>query len=117
MRAFAFCLLCLVAASGCTRTKGPSQTLDKYGRALKNHDFGSAYDLMSSSFRGKVSREDYVRMMRDNPRVAIKPPPFEIPPFELKMAWSPLLQRNPGHQWMRRLIGEVARELDGDAAA
>ena len=23
---------------------------------------------MSSSFRGKVSREDYVRMMRDNPR-------------------------------------------------
>jgi DNA-binding transcriptional LysR family regulator len=56
-------------------------------------------------------------LMRDNPRVVIKPPPFEIPPFELKMAWSPLLQRNPGHQWMRRLIGEVARELDGDAAA
>ena len=55
-------------------------------------------------------------LMRDNPRVVIKPPPFEIPPFELKMAWSPLLQRNPGHQWMRRLIGEVARELDGDAA-
>lgn len=56
-------------------------------------------------------------LMRDTPRVVIKPPPFEIPPFELKMAWSPLLQRNPGHQWMRRLIGEVARELDGDAAA
>jgi DNA-binding transcriptional LysR family regulator len=56
-------------------------------------------------------------LMRDNPRVAIKPPPFEIPPFELKMAWSPLLQRNPGHQWMRRLIGEVAREIDGDTAA
>ncbi|MBP9032575.1 MAG: LysR family transcriptional regulator [Pseudomonadales bacterium] len=55
-------------------------------------------------------------LMHDNPRVAIKAPPFEIPPFELKMAWSPLLQRNPGHQWMRRLIGEVARELDGDAA-
>ena len=45
-----------------------SQTLDKYGRALKNHDFSAAYELMSSSFRGKVSREDYVRMMRDNPR-------------------------------------------------
>lgn len=57
-----------VVAIGCSRPKGPSQTLDKYGRALKNHDFASAYDLMSSSFRGKVSREDYVRMMRDNPR-------------------------------------------------
>lgn len=67
MRALTICL-CLVAASACTRGKGPNQTLDKYGRALKNHDFGAAYDLMSSSFRGKVSRDDYVRMMRDNPR-------------------------------------------------
>ena len=63
------CLVALViGGAGCGRPKGPSQTLDKYGRALKNHDFASAYDLMSSSFRGKVSREDYVRMMRDNPR-------------------------------------------------
>ncbi len=56
------------AFAGCGRGKGPSQTLDRYGRALKNHEFGAAYDLMSSSFRSKVSREDYVRMMRDNPR-------------------------------------------------
>lgn len=62
------CLALGVAALGCGRPKGPSQTLDKYGRALKNHDFAQAYDLMSSGFRGKVSREDYVRMMRDNPR-------------------------------------------------
>ena len=68
MRALASCLVCLLAVTGCVRGKGPSQTLDKYGRALKNHDFGRAYDLMSSSFRAKVSREDYVRMMRDNPR-------------------------------------------------
>ncbi len=68
MRALAICLVLVLGASACTRSKGPSQTLDKYGRALKNHEFGSAYDLMSSSFRGKVSREDYVRMMRDNPR-------------------------------------------------
>ncbi len=67
MRLLAICLTCVLAV-GCTRGKGPNQTLDKYGRALKNHDFGAAYDLMSSGFRGKVSREDYVRMMRDNPR-------------------------------------------------
>lgn len=65
MRSLAICAVLLMACSG---GKGPSQTLDKYGRALKNHDFGEAYDLMSSSFRGKVSREDYIRMMRDNPR-------------------------------------------------
>ena len=62
------CVCLLAALVGCSRPKGPSQTLDKYGRALKNHDFAQAYDLMSSSFRSKVSREDYVRMMRDNPR-------------------------------------------------
>lgn len=60
-----FLLACLVACGG---SSGPSQTLDKYGRALKNHDFGESYDQMSSSFRSKVSRDDYVRMMRDNPR-------------------------------------------------
>ena len=58
----------LAVLIACGPNSGPSQTLDKYGRALKNHDFGQSYDLMSSSFRGKVSREDYVRMMRDNPR-------------------------------------------------
>ena len=68
MRALAICLVLAVGIGACSRSKGPSQTLDKYGRALKNHDFGSAYDLMSSGFRGKVSRDDYVRMMRDNPR-------------------------------------------------
>src|SRR5438105_251011 len=59
-------LFCAVAA--CGHGSGPNQTLDRYGLALKNHDFNAAYDLMSSSFRGKVSRDDYVRMMRDNGR-------------------------------------------------
>jgi len=61
-------IACLSAAAGCGPAKGPNQTLDNYGSALKSRDFGAAYDLMSSSFRGKVSRDDYVRMMRDNAR-------------------------------------------------
>jgi len=50
------------------------------------------------------------KLQAHNPRVVVEKPPFEIPPIELKMAWSPLLQNNPSHQWMRRLIVEVARE-------
>jgi DNA-binding transcriptional LysR family regulator len=50
------------------------------------------------------------KLQAQNPRVVVEKPPFEIPPIELKMAWSPLLQNNPAHQWMRRLIVEVARE-------
>ncbi|SEQ72661.1 transcriptional regulator, LysR family [Amphritea atlantica] len=44
----------------------------------------------------------------DNPRLIIKKPPFHIPDFELKMAWSPLLQHNVAHQWLRNLIADVA---------
>jgi hypothetical protein len=57
-----------VALGACGGKQGPSQTLDRYGRALKNRDFDAAYELMSSGFRGKVSREDYKKTMRDNAR-------------------------------------------------
>jgi hypothetical protein len=61
--------IALAGSSGaCAHGTGPDQTLDRYGTALKNHDFAAAYDLMSSSFRVKVTREDYVRTMRDNNR-------------------------------------------------
>lgn len=57
-----------LAAGACRKNAGPSGTLDRYGKALQSKDFNAAYDLMSSSFRGKVTREDYVRTMQDNPR-------------------------------------------------
>ena len=50
-------------------------------------------------------------LKRDNPRVVRRDPPLTIPPLELKMAWSPLLQHNPGNQWLRRLIAAKAREI------
>lgn len=50
------------------------------------------------------------RLQAHNPRVVVKKPPFNIPPMDLKMAWSPLLQNNSAHRWMRRLIVEVAKE-------
>jgi DNA-binding transcriptional LysR family regulator len=45
----------------------------------------------------------------DDTRLAIRKPPFPIVPIELKMAWSPLLQHNPGHIWLRRLISTIAQ--------
>jgi DNA-binding transcriptional LysR family regulator len=55
-------------------------------------------------------------LQKDNPNLVVKVPPFEIPPFELKMAWSPLLQHNADHQWLRKLIVEVAEEVDAEFA-
>lgn len=52
----------------------------------------------------------------DNPRVVLRHPPLDIPPLELKMAWSPLLQHNPDNKWLRKLIADTAREIDGQQA-
>ena len=50
-------------------------------------------------------------LAKENPDLVILDPPFEIPEIELKMAWSPLLQHNPAHQWLRKLIVGVAGEV------
>ena len=46
----------------------PTGTLDRYASALKARNYDAAYDLMSSGFRAQVSKDEFVRMMRDNPR-------------------------------------------------
>ncbi len=59
------------AVSGCAGAGGaPTGTLDRYASALRNKNYEAAYGLMSSEFRAKVSRDEFVRMMRDNPREA-----------------------------------------------
>ena len=48
------------------------------------------------------------RLKSESAKLVMREPPFDIPAFELKMAWSPLLHHNAGHQWLRHLIIEVA---------
>ncbi|ABV87362.1 LysR family transcriptional regulator [Shewanella pealeana] len=50
----------------------------------------------------------------NNERVCIVPPPFIIQPIALTMAWSPLLQHNPAHKWMRQLITKTADSFGRD---
>lgn len=47
-----------------------------------------------------------------DPELVIRKPPFMIIPIELKMAWSPLLQHNSGHRWLRQLILSAAQRVD-----
>lgn len=54
------------------------------------------------------------QLQHENPRLVIKTPPLEIPPLELKLAWSPLLQHNPANRWLRQLIVETGREVSWD---
>jgi len=48
------------------------------------------------------------KVLAQNSSVRIYPTPFDIPQMELKIAWSPLLQHNTAHKWMRHLIQKIA---------
>ncbi|MCU7555646.1 LysR family transcriptional regulator [Alteromonas sp. ASW11-19] len=52
------------------------------------------------------------KLFANDPDVVVQSPPFDIPPIALKMAWSALLHHDAGHIWLRRLIGEVAAEIN-----
>ncbi len=52
------------------------------------------------------------RLFKHDPDVVIKEPPFDIPPIALKMAWSALLHHDAGHIWLRRLISDVASDMN-----
>lgn len=51
------------------------------------------------------------KLQLNNPKLVLREPPFHIPEFELKMAWSPLLHHNAAHRWLRQLILFTARQI------
>ena len=40
-------------------------------------------------------------------------PPIAFPKIEMCMQWNPFLENDPSHQWLRRLLAEVARAEPG----
>lgn len=46
-------------------------------------------------------------MQAESSGLCVRTTPFEVPAFELKMAWSPLVQHHQAHKWLRRLIVDV----------
>ncbi len=55
------------------------------------------------------------KMQVKRSELVIKEPPFQIPEFELKMAWSPMLHYDPSHIWLRQLIADVASDSNDDS--
>jgi hypothetical protein len=47
---------------------GPVNALERYSEALENRDYAEAYGMMSESFRAKHSKEDFIRMVKENQR-------------------------------------------------
>ena len=54
-------------AAGCgPRADGPVSAVHDYSKALRARDYARAYAMMSESFQAAHSREDFVRMMKEN---------------------------------------------------
>lgn len=61
--------LIVVGALACGGSRAaPTGALDRYAAALRAKNYDAAYALMSSEFRARVERDEFVRMLRDNPR-------------------------------------------------
>ncbi|HVV82270.1 MAG TPA: hypothetical protein VHE35_04295 [Kofleriaceae bacterium] len=62
--------LALVGAglAACAGRSPPGAALDRYASALRAKNYDAAYALMSSEFRATTSRDEFVAMLRDNPR-------------------------------------------------
>ena len=96
------------------------QALTRLGRSRKISIFTRHYQMpallaMNNDLVATLPSR-VARMQAENPQLLIKEPPFEIPEFELKMAWSPLLHHNPAHKWLRRLIQEEAEGIEAGRA-
>ncbi|ATC95006.1 LysR family transcriptional regulator [Pseudoalteromonas tunicata] len=50
-------------------------------------------------------------LLKHHPSLCITSVPFQIVPIEIKMIWSPLLQHNQAHQWLRRQLLEFAKTI------
>lgn len=62
-------LLLMVAAlcMACgPKAGGPGTTVDAYANALARQDYATAYGFMSATFRDQHSKEEFVRMMKEN---------------------------------------------------
>ncbi len=61
--------LIAAALGGCGgKAPGPSNVLDQYSAALSRGDYATAYSYMSEQFRARVSKKQYVRLLKDNRR-------------------------------------------------
>ncbi|NJD05075.1 MAG: LysR family transcriptional regulator [Methylococcaceae bacterium] len=41
--------------------------------------------------------------------------PLGLPPYEVVMAWHPVKEKGPAHQWLREQVLQVSREIDSAA--
>ena len=62
----------------------------------------AASDLLLTMPKGQAG------MLRSTPAVRLLKPPLELPPFETHLYWHRQMENDPGSQWLRRVLLDLA---------
>ena len=57
------------------------------------------------------------RQLMHDPRLKVLPAPVDLGSFPVEMAWHVRYRHDPGHRWLRALIGEVITDFNDKTAA
>jgi LysR family transcriptional regulator, nod-box dependent transcriptional activator len=92
----------------------------KYGHTrrieLITDDFNSVPQFICGTSRVATVHRRLASFYARHLELQVLPPPFEIPALTEGMQWHKHLDGDPGHRWLRSLIGRIAAaELDGGA--
>ncbi|WP_281557658.1 LysR family transcriptional regulator [Thalassomonas sp. RHCl1] len=79
---------------------------------LASHLFTTPTALVESSQMITTMPKRLALCCANHKKVKFLPPPLTLAPFEVSMLWGPLKHHDPGHQWFRRQIAELAAELE-----
>lgn len=51
------------------------------------------------------------RGLKRDPRLKVLPAPVDLGTFPVEMAWHVRYRHDPAHQWLRSMIGGLAKEI------
>ena len=78
---------------------------------LTTESFALAPFLLRRTDLVAVLQERLARMFQHAAGIKVLDPPFPLPDLTESMYWSPVVETDPGNQWLRKLFQEVARAL------
>jgi hypothetical protein len=63
----ALIVLLALGCVGCVRAERPAAAVEVYADAVASGNYARAYDLMSAEYQRRVSREEFIKMLRESP--------------------------------------------------
>jgi DNA-binding transcriptional LysR family regulator len=81
--------------------------------ALRLPHFYAALSVVAGTDLAVTLPSSIARRHAEAFRLAMLEPPIERPPFTITSVWSAVLDADPGHRWLRGVVRDEARSIEG----